>query len=402
MKVPAIKFRVADKYFAIEMKNIKQFFEVEEILKLEGFPDFVLGITKYNKNVYPVISLKKAWGLGGEDPSTAVAIVFKDKEYAVLIDEIIKIDELEKKEAFSLEVFEENGELIGNLNLDFLNDVNIPVFFNKNEEKKEVNKDYKNFLLFKCNNEILGIDVSLLKKVEEYNNKDVFILNKLAIPLVDFKKIYKECNKSSIVFLEDEKVLGMVVDEIMDTVIIDESEIVKGEGIFDRFFVYDNKEVKVFNNEYLKSKIEKYGVVFFDKKVEVGYLNKREILVVEICSQKFAIEMKDVLEITDYKKTLLHISNDNPYIKGIITTKEGAVILVSLEEILKKKLDDSQAKIVVVKSNPKRAFLIEQIDDLLYVEEDKIIFSNSDSYIGGMVLSQEMIPLLNVNFPKDV
>ena len=136
MKVPAIKFRVADKYFAIEMKNIKQFFEVEEILKLEGFPDFVLGITKYNKNVYPVISLKKAWGLGGEDPSTAVAIVFKDKEYAVLIDEIIKIDELEKKEAFSLEVFEENGELIGNLNLDFLNDVNIPVFFNKNEEKK--------------------------------------------------------------------------------------------------------------------------------------------------------------------------------------------------------------------------------------------------------------------------
>jgi chemotaxis signal transduction protein len=402
MKVPALKFRVGDKVFAIEMKNIKQFFEVEEILKVKGLPPCVLGITKYNKNVYPLISLKKAWKLGGEDSSTAVAIVFKDKEYAILIDEIIKIEEFEKKETFSIEVFEENGELIGNLNLDFLENMNIPTFKNVYSEEKKEFKKYKNFLLFKCNEEIIGFDVRFLKKVEEYNGKNIFVLNKFAIPLVPFKKIYKDCEAKNIVFLEDKKVMGIVVDEIIDIVMVEEDEIVRSEeGIFNAFFVYDKNEVKVFNNAYLEMKIEKYGVQYIEKE-EKESINKKEVLIVEICGEKFGIEMKNVLEISDYKKSLLHIADENPYVKGIVTTREGALYLISLEDLLEREFDESEAKVIVVKSEPLRAFLIERIDDLIYVDEDKIVYSKSPTYIGGVILNKEMIPLLNINFPKDI
>ena len=108
MKVAALEFRVSDKYFAVEMDKVKHLFEVENIKKLPSLPEFVEGIVKYNNYVYPLISLKKAWGIEEKDSDMGVAIVYKGREYAILIDEVIKVDHLEKKKNFLIEVFK-NG-----------------------------------------------------------------------------------------------------------------------------------------------------------------------------------------------------------------------------------------------------------------------------------------------------
>ena len=402
MKIPALKFRVANKYFAVEMDKIKHFFDVENVLRLPSLPPFVVGIVRYNNYVYPLISLKKAWGIEEEDSSTAVAMVYEDNDYAILIDEIIKIDDLEKKENFLIEVFEENGEIIGNLNLEFLNNIEIPTFKNIfNREKNKILEKKESFLLFKCKDEVLGIDTKILRKVEEYTGQDVFLLNDAVITLLPFSKIYKECSLKNILIIEKDKILGIIVDEIIDIALIEENEIVSGSGMLDRYFIYNNKEVKVFNNEYLEMKLEKYGVVIPKKQKKI-FSDVVEILVLDIAGEKFAVKMSNILEIVDFDETYFNFTNENPHVKGILTTKEGATFILSLEKVLGKKIEISEdTKIIVLKDGVLKALLISGIKDLIYVEKEKIIYSQNDTYIGGVVIyNEEMIPLFNLHWPK--
>lgn len=407
MKVAALEFRVADKFFAIEMSRVKHFFEVENIIRLDFLPSFVEGIVNYNNYVYPLISLKKAWHIDdGKKEDTAVAIVFNNREYAILIDEIIKIDELDKKENFLVEVFEENGKLIGNLNLEFLDDYNIPTFKNRTENKerkKDVNKE--SFLLYECGGEILGIDTSVVKKIEDYENDSV-VVNGMLVKLVLGEKIYKECEKRNILILEDEKVLAFPIGNIIDVHLIDKDEITLVRGdVFEKYFLFKSQEVKIFSKNYLKKLIDKFGAVVKKDKVK-KFDEKIEVLLLNICGERFAIRMSSVADISEYNEASLNFANDNPHVKGIITTKEGATFILSFEKVLNKKpeiTDDS--KIIVIKDEKHlKAILVDGIDDIIYVKKENILLSDdNDGIIGGMVLKdKEMIPLINISWPKDL
>jgi chemotaxis signal transduction protein len=411
MKVSALEFRVADKFFAIEMSKVKHFFEIEDVMFLDFLPDFVEGIVRYNNYVYPLISLKKAWGIDdGVKEETAVAIVFKDKEYAILIDEIIKIDEMEKKENFLLEVFEENGKLIGNLNLEFLKDFKIPTFENRTEKfsgEKETNqgKNKESFLIFECNGEILGVDTSLVKKIEDYE-KETLILNSMVVNVMPCEKIYKECEKKNILVLENEKVMALSIGDIVDICIVDKDDVtVSSESVFNRYFLFKSKEVKVFSNTYLKNAIEKHGVHIKKDKAK-KFDEKIEVLLLNICSSRFAIKMSSVLDICEYDEASLNYANDNPFVRGIITTKEGATYILCFEKILKKEMKITEdAKIIILKNEKHlKALLVESIDDIIYVKNENILISNeSDNIIGGMVVAEkEMVPLININWPREL
>jgi len=406
MKVAALEFRVSDKYFAIEMNKVKHFFEVEDIKKLPSLPEFVVGIVKYNNYVYPLISLKKAWGIEEEDSDMGIAIVYKGKEYAVLIDEIIKIDELEKKENFLIEVFEENGKIIGNLSLDFLKDLHIPTFKNHYIEKKDeiFNKENESFLFFKCNEEILGIETSIIKKVEEYQNSDIMILGESIVKVLDANKIYKKCEKENLIVLEDEKVAALPVGEIVDIHIIPKDKIMtSNEGVFNKYILYKGKDVKLFSTSYLKKFIAKYGVHIQKNNENKMYNEKTEVLVVNILGEKFAIRMKNITQIEEYEESHLTFANSNPYVKGIITTNEGATYILSFEKILgKKHIKNEESKIIVLKHHSDiKAIIVDEIEDLIYVDEENVIIANeSENYIGGMIIYKDkLIPLLNINWP---
>jgi len=406
MKVSALEVRVGDKFFAIEMDKVKHFFDIENILKMPSLPNFVEGIVRYNNYVYPLISLKKAWNIEDNNLSnTAVAIVYEGLEYAVLIDEIVKVEELEKKENFLLEVFEEEGKLIGNLNLDFLKNVNIPTFNNLYvKEVSKIDNDTESFLLFKCNDEILGIDTKVIKKVEDIVNRNTLIINDVVIKLFEFEKLYKECSYQSTIILEHEKVLGLLTGEIIDIYIVPKDKItISQHGIFNRFTIFNSQEVKIFSNSYLEKFVDKYGV-HIPKEDKKLYDESTEVLILNIAGDKFAVRMENVVDIAEYNEGHLHFANDNPYVKGILTTKEGATFIISLEKLLNKEIKvDEETKIIVLKDNKIKAMLVSKIEDLIHLKKEQVIVSDSDNYIGGMVLLEnEMIPLLNIKWPKDL
>jgi chemotaxis signal transduction protein len=389
------------------MSKVKHFFEVENLMKLDFLPPFVEGIVNYNNHVYPLISLKKAWNINDDKKEdTAVAIVFRDREYAVLIDEIIKIDELEKKENFLVEVFEEDGKLIGNLSLDFLNDFKIPTFKNKTA-KKEVRKDVnkESFLVFEYGGELLAVESGFVKKIEDYE-KDTVIINGMVVNLTPQEKIFKEAEKKNVLILENEKILAFPIGSVVDIVLMDKDDITIGsEGIFNKFFLLKSKEVKVFSSGYLNKLISKYGSIVKKDKAK-KFDEKIEVLLLNICGSKFAIRMKNVLDINEYDEASLNFANNNPHVKGIITTREGATYILSFEKILKKepKITEDSKIIVLKDDNVLKAILVDSIEDIIYVKNDNILVSNdSDNIIGGMVINdKEMIPLININWPKDL
>jgi len=405
MKVSALEVRIADKCFAIEMDKVKHFFEVENVLKVPYLPDFVEGIVKYNHHVYPLISLKKVWGLQESNPSTAVAIVMKDREYAILIDEVIKVEKLDKKETFLLEVFEEDGNLISNLNLNFLDDIEIPTFNNHIEHKNistSFNKD--SFLLFECGDEILGVDTKYIKKIED-KQKETFILNNGVLKVLDFEKLYKKCDYNNVLILENQKVLAIGIDKVIDIYLIEKANISTSEGKFDKYFIYNQKEVKVFSNQYLEEIIDKYGM-YIPKENKSKIIQKEEILVLNICNKEFAVRMKNVIDISDYDKTALQFANENPNVKGLATTKEGVTYIISFEHILNCEIKVSEDNKIIVLKNEEvlKALLVDEISDIVYVNKDNIIEAKGDSIIGGMVIldDDKMIPLVNLKWPKDL
>ena len=405
MKVMALEFRVAHTLFAVEMKDVKHLFEIEEkdILTFPDMPECLAGIVRYNNYVYPLISLKKVFNLEGEDSDTAFVLIYENKEYAILIDEVIKIDEIDKKSNFLIDVFEDGDKLIEEFNLSFLKNIDIPVFYNKKniEVVKNYHKDQESFLVFECNNEFLGIEISLIRKIEEYSGENL-ILNGV-LPIVDFSKVYKKCEQTNVLVLEFERSLGVNIGEVIDVVFVDKEKIVKANGMFNRYFLYQNKEVKVFDNEYLKTKINKFGVHLL-KENKKKIINTLEILIVDVFGVKIAIRMQNILGLYDYNEGKLNVSTKSKYIKGILPTGKGAVYIISLEEVFNKKYTLSEdSKIILLKHKTTKALLVDKIEDLINVSVDNVIEAKSTNYIGGMVLYKDkMIPLFNLDWPEGI
>ena len=142
MKLMALEFRVGESVFAVEMKDVKHLFEIEKtnILTFPDMPKGLKGIVRYNNYVYPLISLREIFDLPGEDSDTAFVLIYQKKEYGILIDEVIKIDEIEEKSNFLLEVFEDGDQLIEKFNLSFLKDIIYQKSFKQGQKNLLCNK----------------------------------------------------------------------------------------------------------------------------------------------------------------------------------------------------------------------------------------------------------------------
>jgi len=401
-----LEFRIDENYFAIEMKYVKTLFEIEKVKKIPALPDYVLGLVEHNNQVYPLISLKKAWYKKDDNwkNKNAFVLVLRNGEFAILIDEIIKITDAQKTENEFLEIYKDNDELIGSLDLNFLKSLKLPTFQNKkiNYFKNLKISSDNNYLLFFLGDKIYGIDTNLIKKTEDIVADDEIVkIDKQIVKVLKLKEILNTDAKESnlIILKNNKKILGLNVGDIIDIKGVNKEDIFTANAkMFNKFFIYKDKEVKVFNNEFLKELIDKEGVSEKEENKRVS--KKIALLLFKIGNEKFAVRMKYVADLKDIEDVVICHTYSNDIIKGLISTKFGAVYLISYENIL----NDSAinpTKILILKNEVAKALLIDEILDLISVDEEKIILTNSNDYfIGGEVLlDNEMISLINLNWP---
>jgi chemotaxis signal transduction protein len=100
MKTSVLEFKLFEDVFCFNTQDVEYVFELEEYEKLKGFHSSVIGITKYNNDVMLLIDTAKLYSDRFLDLETQKSVVVirdeENKHYGMIVDEITKLEEIER------------------------------------------------------------------------------------------------------------------------------------------------------------------------------------------------------------------------------------------------------------------------------------------------------------------
>ena len=84
---------LAGELFAVDLKNVREVFEVEGITPVPGMPAVLAGVANLRGVVMPLVDLRRLMGLpaSGPAPRYAVVIRHESQQIAVLVDQVPEI-----------------------------------------------------------------------------------------------------------------------------------------------------------------------------------------------------------------------------------------------------------------------------------------------------------------------
>ncbi len=436
-KINLLEFKIKDNLFGIRTEYIKTIFDIEKIKPLVLMPDYVAGITSVGKQAYLLICLENLLGLSEgkcEDPvgKTAIVVNVYGKLYALIVDEILKIEEIEKKGADDIvNFYNKQGVVLEEITPEFLKlKIKVPALKYekiKTEEKTKTSKDtsYKTFLIFELDDNYFALNTDYIRKVEYLENlkksitaedelvEGVFLVKNSPVKALNFKKLFKldtdEKEESLIILEKDKKDFGIKADSVLDILSVAETELNKSENpkaILKDFFVYKDTIIPVFSDKYLEELLEKYALTREkteeEKKIKI---DEKDFLIVDILGETFAIPMEKIAEVLEYED--IHITtypSESEYIKGLGAFRDKSFFVFTLENILNKEIDTSNedTKVIVLEENGVyTSILISEIKDIISIPLDRISqLETEESIIGGIVIDKngEIINIINLRW----
>ena len=437
MSVQLLEFKVKDHLFAIKTDNVKLVFEVENIKKTVPIEDYLCGITTYANKSYLLIDFAKLIGLGkicdgSISGKTAIVVDVFGKTYALVVDKIVRINEVRKKdyEGDIVSFYKDQNIVIEEITPEFLNlKIKVPplkqIISHQEEEtliqKRKKEKNEQNFLIFALEDFLYGINSQFVKKVEYLDTlnetplkedgwiEGVVLVKETPIKVGNLKKLLnlpEEKDKENLIVIQnDKKGFGFFADEIVDIYPLEENKIHKSVdgNILKNFFIYQNKVVPILSESFLKEVLEKYSLDITDEdhQTDTQSLDKEAFLLIRIGSKIFAIPMEYLDEVIEYKD--IHLSNypnENPLIKGIAAYRKISFFLISLEPILKEEIGEDKKILLLRKDDKVISLLINDIYDLIEVPKTNVFILDTDeTLLGGTILNDgDVIELLNVNW----
>lgn len=124
-------FRVENEKYGVYAENVEKILKLTNISKIPGFNHFVEGVINYQKEILPLISIKKLFNLQNQEISTSssVVIIKGDKSKAgIIVDEVEDIEETnddasctKMQSQYLEEVIIMNGNIISILSSKIIN-----------------------------------------------------------------------------------------------------------------------------------------------------------------------------------------------------------------------------------------------------------------------------------------
>ena len=430
MKTSVLEFKLFDDLFCLNTDEIDYVFELEEYTPLKAFHPSVMGIVRYNKDVMILIDTATLYSdksLNMDTPKSV--IVIKDNEnshYGLLVDEIIKIEDVEvaisgvklpSKET-TINHYKAKDIIINEIDpYPLLKKYNIPAMSKvKKEENKEEEKDTKDtqndYLLFEIGENLYALESHCVKEVIEKESQ-IFPLSEnekkmrgaIAIrdEIIKIADIDSPRNSNDIVVVEiGEKNFGIEVDEIKDIESFTKSklEYVESEDYYIKaFYNYKKRVVAIINPKYyIKESLTN------EKKVanSNSETEKSSFLIFTIQDLRFAISMESVRRVSQ-TDTLPKTKSSSIVVgkntKFITTWNKNALSLLTLENILNLKTKDTDTQAIFVEyENKIVAFIVDEIDDIVLINKKDINRSVDDSeklINGAIIYNDKAIPTIN-------
>jgi len=279
---------------------------------------------------------------------------------------------------------------------------------NINNNNKNVSNDYIRALFFKVEDEKFAINIESLRElifVPEITfvaNNDVLgviTLRDEVIALLDMNKLLgfkskKPDEKSRILIASYEnKAIGFLVDEVEEVKNVylnklEEANALSNEMI-ESIYKDENEVVSIISIDEIRKLVRDHAIESKkEEKEEALEENMREVTVFKIDNEEYAFDIEEVQEIIRYD-TITPIPDAPQYVEGVLNLRGAVIPIISLPKRLgyKCNITDKTKIIVCSIDNENIGFIVDDVNEILFVEDKYISKSTNDESIFDEIIN---------------
>lgn len=422
--------------YGINTQDIEHILRVQEVTPVPFSAREICGLCSIEGSIVTVLNLAKLLltedEIALDDPEARLITVdINGMRYSLLTQEVvtniildqnniefIPDDQLRKDGVIA--AYKHDGEIMQILDLTLLmKEIKvteytkraIPDRFNGEVEANVGNDRSRRFLLFKMAQEQYAIEVSKIREVitipESYTDiadsneeiRGMITLRDELIVIIDLRKIYNltasdEDRNRIIVVQSNDKVVGLLIDEILDIADFNLNEI---DALPENFKDEKVSGVANFNDELISlvdlnivnDLIEKEARIPNDKvsqENEVSDDDTTEVVTFFLDNKAYALYTNEVIEIIDnFDITLVPDLPD--MVKGVTNIRGKVVPVISLYEKLELTDNDipNRKLIVCYFNDTSVGVIVDMVQDVSNIPSSLFIDENESSYFSKMI-----------------
>ncbi len=432
-----LEVRIDEEIFGIDSEKIFHILKVPPITPIPVTNLAVKGVSVILGKIVTIVDIASILGLKGVNVTTESSkILTISDDTALLVDEVLEMIDIkdnnfeEVEDSFIKGFYRLEDRIVQIIDIEKILSQLPPKQFKPQHIEKISNRveksgnskeeEFKRYLFFYIDNEEFAIDISLVKEiifvpnitpVTEKEDRGLIDLRGEIIPLLDINKIFdfdevEISSQSRVIIISDNKhSIGLLVQKVEEVKDIAKKEVeeFKSEKI-SGVYKGDDRIASIISNNFILKLIEKYSLL--DESSENNYLENRgfkmiEVVVFKIADEEFAFNIDDVQEIIKYEKPIF-FPQAPKFVKGLLNLRGSVIPIISLPNKLgfEEKKDDKSKIIVCNIREEKVGFIVDDVSDILFVEDNSISeIENPDSIFDEVINLDDRV-ILKIDIDK--
>ncbi|SHF24696.1 Chemotaxis signal transduction protein [Marinitoga hydrogenitolerans DSM 16785] len=381
--------------YAIPMINVQEVVKYENIVKVPGSDNYIIGVINLRNKTIPIMNLKDKLNLRKDisKDSKIVILTKKGSNLGIIVDDTSEIIDVGEKDVEKINnnnfstVIRKNEHLYKVIEIDNLFEGDFKDYTKEILDKhiKDEHEELIQILKFKLGNEIMAIPVEnvqeIVKKPLIYSIPDmpnfvkgVMTLRGEIIQIIDLNALFKKNNlnlKELIIIKINGIKFGLHVEEVKNITSVEINAINKLPVTSKNSKVIGvinlNSEIitlldleKIFDE--LGIEIEKI-VLDENEKGEETIDESKLFLIFKLIDEDYAIEIEKVREVTVL---------ENEKVKDVVNIRGEVIPLIDLNEKFNNKNTNSK-NIVIIKGKEKDfGLIVDEVEEITRINKSKI------------------------------
>lgn len=432
-----LEVRVGGEIFGFDADSIEQILRIPPITPLPLSDASVLGIIVISGKVVQTIDLGELLAVAPvdkeSDSARVLTIKARDITEAIAVDEVLGmidvdpscLEENSDEDSIIIGFYKTKKHVVQLLDLKkIFSLVNLEKFtpstleaFSSDEEleKSEQNvRETQRALFFRAGDEFFAIDIEMLRElifvpseitpIAGNNAMGMITLRDEVIAMLDMDELLGFPSKTpdsrsrALIASHNGMTTALLVDEVDEVKDIDLASVepmpdtIAGD-IISAVYVDGERIVSIISPDFIRQMVREYNIESEDINNSEDSNNNEvdtmsEVAVFKIGDEEYAFDIEEVQEIIRYE-TITPIPEAPQYVEGILNLRGSVIPIVSLPARLGFHSEPTEKSKIIVCSacGEKIGFIVDDVNEILFVEEQYISRAQSEESIFDEVIN---------------
>ncbi|RUM56986.1 MAG: hypothetical protein DSY40_01365 [Nautilia sp.] len=424
-----LEIRVGEEVYGFDADKIEQILEIPSITPVPLSDSSMLGVVVLSGKIYQVLDVGRVLNLESVNIKNEKArlLTISNKEESFVVDEVLgmisvneeNFEENSDKDSFLSGFYKTENEVVQILDIEkLLNSVSLDSFtpvkldnLQNNEETQTENEEVKRVLFFKAGDEKFAINIESLRElifvpeitpIAKSDALGMITLREEIITILDMNSLlgfsYKEVDEKSraLITYFDGKSVALLVDEVEEVRSIKNSDIENipqnmANDMIEAIYKDEKSIASIISNDFLRHLTREYHLEeenITDENNKISENDMSEIAVFKIGNEEYAFDIEEVQEIIRYDE-ITPVPESPDFIEGILNLRGAVISIVNLPERLgfEKNITDKTKIIVCAVKNEKIGFIVDDVSEILFVEDEYISKSTNEEALFDEVIN---------------